>query len=181
LSTVEDLLIAFRDRLQVPWRAHEAAAGRVWILWYDKAHERRVRGRLGEFREIAERESKGWHEFDLAPQFGQWVANQKWFERAAKRPSTLSTVLPQFEDELVRKVRGALKECGPNDLLALTGVASLFGIMRASSFIARVADAIQGRLLVTFPGTHQGGIYRLLDARDGWNYLAVPIPSTDVA
>ena len=24
------------------------------------------------------------------------------------------------------------------------------------------------------------GIYRLLDARDGWNYLAVPIPSTDM-
>ena len=92
------------------------------MLWYDKAQERRVRGRLGEFRELTEHEGKGWREFDLAPQFGQWVAQQKWFERAAKRPSTLSTVLPQFEDELVRKVRGALKECGPNDLLALTGV-----------------------------------------------------------
>jgi hypothetical protein len=31
-------------------------------------------------------------------------------------------------------------------------------------------------MVVTFPGTHQGGIYRLLDARDGWNYHAVPIP-----
>jgi hypothetical protein len=180
LSTVEDLLVAFRARLRVPWRPHEAAAGRVWILWYDKAQERRVRGRLGEFRELAEQEGKGWREFDLAPHFGQWVAHQKWFERAAKKPSTLSTVLPQFEDELVRKVREALSECGPNDLVALTGVASLFGITRASTLIARVADAIQGRLLVTFPGTHQSGIYRLLDARDGWNYLAVPIPSTDV-
>jgi hypothetical protein len=180
LSTVEDLQIAFRDRLRVPWRPDEAAAGRVWMLWYDKGQDRRVRGRLGEFRELAEREDKGWRDFDLAPQFGQWVAQQKWFERAAKRPSTLSMVLPQFEDELVRRVRGALKECGPNDLFALTGVASLFGITRASTLIVRVADAIQGRLLVTFPGTHQGGIYRLLDARDGWNYLAVPIPSTDV-
>lgn len=180
MSTVEDLLFAFRERVRVPWRPDEAAAGRVWMLWYDKAQERRVRGRLGEFRELAEREGKGWHEFDLAPQFGHWVARQKWFERAAKRPSTLSTVLPQFEDELVLTLRTALAECGTNDLLALTGVASLFGIMRASTLIARVADAIQGRLLVTFPGTHQGGIYRLLDARDGWNYLAVPIPSTDV-
>jgi hypothetical protein len=174
-------LVAFHDRLRVPWRFDEAAAGRVWMLWYDKSHERRVRGRLGEFRELVEHEGKGWHEFDLAPQFAQWVAHQKWFERAAKRPSTLSTVLPQFEDELVGSVRRALKECGPNDLLVLTGVASLFGVMRASTLIARVADAVQGRLLVTFPGTHQGGIYRLLDARDGWNYLAVPIPSTDVA
>jgi hypothetical protein len=38
---------------------------------------------------------------------------------------------------------------------------------------------VPGRLLQTFPGTHEGGIYRLLDARDGWNYLAVSIPSTD--
>ena len=180
MSTVEDLLVAFRDRLRVPWRADEAAAGRVWMLWYDKAHERRVRGRLGEFCELAESAGKGWREFDLAPQFGRWVAQQKWFERAAKRPSTLSTVLPQFEDDLVRNVRDTLKQCGPNDLLALTGVASLFGISRASKLIAQVADAIPGRLLVTFPGTHRGGIYRLLDARDGWNYLAVPIPSSDL-
>ena len=119
-------------------------------------------------------------EFDLAPQFGRWVAKQKWFERAAKRPSTLSTVLPQFENELVGRVQSVLSECGQNDLLALTGVASLFGVIRASALIRRVADTIPGRMLVTFPGTHQGGIYRLLDARDGWNYLAVPIPSTDV-
>ena len=180
MSTVEDLLVAFRERLRVPWRPDEAAAGRVWVLWYDKAHERRVRGRLGEFRVIAEQSGKGWHEFDLAPCFGIWVAHQKWFERAARRPGTLSTVIPQFEDDLVRRVRESLAACGPNDLFALTGVASLFGLTRASTLIARVADAIPGRMVVTFPGTHQGGIYRLLDARDGWNYLAVPIPSAEL-
>jgi len=34
---------------------------------------------------------------------------------------------------------------------------------------------IAGRLLVFFPGEHEGNSYRLLDARDGWNYLAIPI------
>jgi hypothetical protein len=150
------------------------------MLWYDKANERRVRGRLGEFREVAERSGKGWREFDLAPCFGTWVAHQKWFDRAAKRPSTLTMVIPHFEDDLVRQVREALAACGPNDLLALTSVASLFGLTRASKLIAGVADAIPGRMVVTFPGTHQAGIYRLLDARDGWNYLAVPIPSPEL-
>ena len=32
-----------------------------------------------------------------------------------------------------------------------------------------------GRLLVFFPGEVEGNNYRLLDARDGWNYLATPI------
>jgi hypothetical protein len=139
-----------------------------------------VRGRLGEFRLATEQASKGWREFDLAPRFGEWVAAQNWFERAAKKPNTLSTVIPQFEQHLVIRVRAELAQCGPNDLLVLTGVASLFGLLRASALIAQVADAVPGRLVVAFPGTHQGGIYRLLDARDGWNYLAVPIPSADV-
>jgi hypothetical protein len=150
------------------------------MLWYDKSLERRVRGRLAEFRLATEQAGKGWQEFDLAPEFGTWVARQSWFERAAKRPSTLGTVLPDFETYLADRLRGRLTECGPSDILAMTGVASLFGLVRASTLIAKVADAVPGRLLVTFPGTHQGGIYRLLDARDGWSYLAVPIPSDAV-
>lgn len=179
--SVEDLLAAFRTRLSVPWRADEAAAGRVWMLWYDKALERRVRGRLAEFRLAAEQAGKGWHEFDLVPEFGKWVAGQTWFERAAKRPATLSTVLPDFEAQLIRQLRDWLGQCGPDDILALTGAASLFGLTRVSTLIGKAADVIPGRLLVTFPGTHQSGIYRLLDARDGWSYLAVPIPSSPIA
>jgi hypothetical protein len=147
------------------------------MLWYDKALERRVRGRLGEFRLAAEQADKGWIEFDLANEFGTWIARQTWFERAAKRPFTLGTVLPDFEAHLISQLRERLTKSGQNDILALTGVASLFGLMRASKLIGKAADAVPGRLLGTFPGTHQGGIYRLLDARDGWSYLAVPIPS----
>ena len=79
--SVENLLTEFRTRLAVPWRVDEAAAGRVWMLWYDKTLERRVRGRLDEFRLAAEQAGKGWREFDLAPEFGKWVARQTWFER----------------------------------------------------------------------------------------------------
>jgi hypothetical protein len=89
-------------------------------------------------------------------------------------------VIPQFEDDLAGAIRAELASCGANDILALTGVASLFGLTRASALIGKIIDSIPGRLLVTFPGVHQSGIYRLLDARDGWNYLAVPIPSTNL-
>jgi hypothetical protein len=151
------------------------------MLWYDKALERRVRGRLAEFRLAAEQSGKGWHELDLAPEFGTWVARQTWFEGAAKRPTTLGTVLSEFEAHLRLLVRERLSQSGSNDIFALTGVASLFGFTRASTLIGDVAASVPGRLLVTFPGTHQSGIYRLLDARDGWSYLAVPIPSSPIA
>ena len=57
-KTVEDLLDDFKNRLAVPWRLDEPPAGRVWMLWYDKAHERRVRGRLREFQLAAEQAGK---------------------------------------------------------------------------------------------------------------------------
>jgi hypothetical protein len=180
LSNIEELLDDFKRRLAVPWRDDEPPAGRIWILWYDKANERRVRGRLGEFQFAAEQAGKGWRECDIAPRFGAWVAQQPWFERLAKRPGSLSTVLPQFEDDLARSIKSELSACRHNDILALSGIASLFGLTRASSLIDQIASSVPGRLLVTFPGAHRGGIYRLLDARDGWNYLAVPIPSTDM-
>ena len=179
MSNVEDLLTEFRKRLAVPWRVDETPAGRVWILWYDKSQERRVRGRLQEFRLAAEQAGKGWREFDIAPLFGAWVAQQPWFERLAKHPAALPTVIPEFEDHLAETIRGELSACGANDILVLSGIASLFGLTRASSLIDKIVASVPGRVLVMFPGAHQGGIYRLLDARDGWNYLAVPIPSID--
>jgi hypothetical protein len=180
LSSIEELLDDFKKRLTVPWRDDEPPAGRVWILWYDKANERRVRGRLREFQLAAEQAGKGWREFDIAPRFGTWVAQQPWFERLANRPGSLSTVLPQFEEHLAGTIKGELGACGYNDIFTLSGIASLFGLTRASALIDKIVATVPGRLLVTFPGAHRGGIYRLLDARDGWNYLAVPIPSTDM-
>jgi hypothetical protein len=38
-----------------------------------------------------------------------------------------------------------------------------------------VEGDIRGRLVIFFPGEYDSNNYRLLDARDGWNYLAVPI------
>ena len=53
--------------------------------------------------------------------------------------------------------------------------ASLFGFARVSQVLKMVERDIRGRLVVFFPGHFERNNYRLLDARDGWNYLAVPI------
>ena len=64
----------------------------------------------------------------------------------------------------------------PEDtVLAVTGVASLFCFTRISEVLPLVEPHIQGRLLIFFPGVYEQNNYRLLDARGGWNYLAVPI------
>ena len=66
-------------------------------------------------------------------------------------------------------------------MVALLGVGALFGLARVSSIIEGIKGGVDGRLLVFFPGEHhpETHAYRLLDARDGWNYLAVPLMGTD--
>ena len=66
-----------------------------------------------------------------------------------------------------------------DSVVAVLGLASLFDFMRVSSLIDRVEDTVRGRLLVFFPGEYQRNIYRFMDARDGFNYMAVPITSTE--
>jgi len=66
----------------------------------------------------------------------------------------------------------------PDGVVALLGGGTLFGLedsVKVSARLNAVNDAVAGRLLVFFPGEHEGSSYRLLDARDGWNYLAIPI------
>lgn len=67
-----------------------------------------------------------------------------------------------------------------NTVLALHGVAALFGFLKISEILPMVEGDVRGRLLVFFPGTYEQNNYRLLDARDGWNYHAVPITASDV-
>ena len=64
-------------------------------------------------------------------------------------------------------------------MVAVLGAATLFGFLRVSVLMDTVKDAITGRLLVFFPGEYEAGNYRLLDARDGWDYLATPITAAE--
>src|SRR5947209_3342847 len=63
--------------------------------------------------------------------------------------------------------------------LAVYDGASLFGFLKVSEILPLVEGDVRGRLLVFFPGTYEQNNYRLLDARDGWNYHAVPITAGD--
>lgn len=164
-------------QVELPWPSDTPPAGRVWILWYDKSLQRKITGRIGEFEHATLKAGHGWRQLNLSTWFGQWIAQHEFFDALVEQPKELRGLLPDVEDALVATVRASLKDCGPNDVLALDGCGSLFGVAKVSTLISRVADSVPGRLLVAFPGKHAAGVYRLLDARDGWNYHAIPIPS----
>ncbi len=176
MPTTDELLRYFEQQVALPWRDDLAPEYRVWILHYEPALERRLRGRMAEFEAIARRHGKGWYALDLANLVGPWFASHPLFEGLVEQPDELPGLLPEFAAHVRETVREKLAAIGPGDILALSGGGALFGLMRISLLIEVVAPAISGRLLVFFPGRYDRGAYRLLDARDGWNYRATPIP-----
>ncbi len=174
---MDDLLGQFRRQVSLPWAQDTARDYRVWIMHYDRVLERRIQGRLHEFEALARQFNHGWASLNLASLVAPWFAGHELFGGLAEQPDELPGLLPDFEEYVVATVRARLQVLNEQDFLALSGVGALFGLMRASTLTEKLAPDIKGRLLLLFPGRHANGVYRLLDARDGWTYRAIPIPA----
>ncbi|WP_217922217.1 DUF1788 domain-containing protein [Miltoncostaea oceani] len=182
MSYVDDLVAAYARFVALPWQASLAGPQRVWMAIYPPENERRVRLHIQAFQTATIEAGHQWASIDVTTAFESWMAQHRYRDSYFKNPRMLSGALPSFLDDLARDVREDLSAKGtPDGVVALLGVGALFGLgdaVKVSALLDRVSDAIAGRLLVLFPGQHEGNSYRLLDARDGWNYLATPILPT---
>ncbi len=169
------LLKAYEAFVRLPWQSGLSGRERVWFCLYEPRDERRLRARLDEFAITTRGAGHGWVPFDATTAFEEWMVHHEYREGYFAEPEFIGPALDDFLASLVESLKQVLRSADANSVVAVVGVGALFGIVRASSLIERVAEEIRGRLLVFFPGTRDGSNYRLLDARDGWNYLAVPI------
>ncbi len=179
MSYVDDLLGAYRDFVSLPWQSDLAGPQRVWMAVYPPEHERRLRLHLPDF-EVATKESgHAWGLIDITTSFEHWMAGHQYRDDYFESPELLGPTLPVFFADLVAEVCDQLtKYPDDNTVVGLLGAGTLFGLgdeVKVSALLNAANDTIAGRLLVFFPGEHEGNSYRLLDARDGWNYLATPI------
>lgn len=179
MSYVDSLVEDYRKFVSLPWPTNLAAAQRVWMAVYPPDHERRLRLHLAAFEAATIEAKHGWHLHDITNSFERWMAVHEYRDAYFEDPSLLESAMPAFMDELEAEVSEVLR-ANPDQsgVVALLGVGALFGlgdVVKVSALLERVSEHIKGRLLVFFPGEHEGNSYRLLDARDGWNYLAVPL------
>ena len=179
MSYVDELVEEYRRFVHLPWHQNLAPAQRVWMAVYPPEYERRLRLHLPEFEAATKEAGHSWSLIDITTSFERWMANHEYRDEYFKSPDLLTTALPAFFDHLAAATRKELDSASdPEGVVALLGAGSLFGLgeaVRVSALLNAVSDSIAGRLLVYFPGEHEGNSYRLLDARDGWNYLATPI------
>lgn len=181
---VDALVDAYARHVGLPWDRGLAPPQRVWFAVYPKEEERRLRYKLEAFELVttdANGAAKKWVLVDLTDSFSRWLDNEKYRESYFKNPKMMAPKLPRFLDFAAGEVVAAAEAQGVDDdtVVAVLGVASLFGFAQVSDLVPRVVSRLPGRLLVFFPGSREGNVYKLLDAREGWNYLATPISPFD--
>ena len=180
MSVIDRLLKNYSRQVRLAWSANMAGKQRVWFAVYPPAEERRVRARLPQFEALTLEAGHGWTTVDLTGLLPEWIASHEYREAIFAEPEQFSAN-SELEDLAVERVRQACsdEDVDATSVVTVTGLASLFDFMRVSSLIERVEDSVRGRLLVLFPGEYAGQVYRFMDARDGFNYLAVPITSAE--
>src|SRR5205809_809198 len=97
---------------------------------------------------------------ELADRYGKHIATP--WQRTVAGAQRVVTILAKPEITI-------------DSVVGVFGVGALFGFTRISKVLKLIEGEIKGRLVVFFPGQFENNNYRLLDARDGWNYMAVPI------
>ncbi|QDM40804.1 DUF1788 domain-containing protein [Altererythrobacter sp. TH136] len=178
MASFEEIMSAYRRHLSLPWASNLSDAERTWILWYAPALERRITAQAIEFEQAAREAGYGWRQVELSSLIPSWLATNRHARRLMKRPNEIAALSGDLLSHLTQAIRTQAEAQSERDILALFGAGALFGLVSVASVIETAAPFIRGRLLVAFPGVYEGGRYRLLDARDSWNYHATPIPPT---
>lgn len=180
MSAIDRLLANYARQTRLPWAAHTSGKQRIWFAVYPPAEERRVRARLPQFEALTLEANHAWRTVDLTGLLPEWIADHEYREAIFAEPEQFSAN-SELEDMAVDRVRRACthEEADASSVVAIVGLATLFDFMRVSSLIERIEDSVRGRLLVLFPGEYAGNVYRFMDARDGFNYMAVPITATE--
>ncbi|MEW6071034.1 MAG: BREX protein BrxB domain-containing protein [Planctomycetota bacterium] len=173
MGKIEDLAARYEEHILVPWPRTLAGSQRVILVVYEKELERAFRSRKAEFEQRTSSAGHGWVEYDCTSRFAEWMAREDYRDAYFEVPEDLRLKIEtEFLEFVAAPLRQLLRDSDERSVVAVTGVASLFGFARVSDLLHTVEQDIRGRLVVFFPGTKDGERYRLLDARDGWNYLA---------
>lgn len=176
MSRLERLIQGYTDHITTPWPVGISGIERVIFVVYPPADELKLRTYIDEFELRTREAGHGWRLLDLTDAFPQWMASHPYRDKYFRRPRLLAGYtegrLSEFTAHLVEQTRAQVAEASANTVVALAGMSSLFGVSSVSAVVNGAAPTINGRLVVFFPGEKEHNIYRLLDARDGWDYMA---------
>jgi len=182
MGRIEELAARYGSHITIPWQRNLSGDQKTLFVVYPKEDERRLHTRIDLFEIATKRAQHTWTFLDLTGAFAHWMAHEEYRNAYFEDPSAIEMSLADsFTEFVAERIKEKLMQDGVDEdtVVAVLGAGSLFGLTRLSIVLRRVVSDIRGRLLLFFPGEYEQNNYRLLDARDGWNYLAVPITLHD--
>jgi hypothetical protein len=179
MNRIEKLVEKYTEHISTPWPKRGAGIQRVLFVVYNPHEELRLRVYLPEFELRTKQAGYHWRLEDLTNSFPEWLSAHRYKEKYFARPQLMDGyqhgVIEEFTEDLTEQIADTLDQADDKTVFALSGVGTLFGVSSVSTVVEKLAPKVYGRLVVFFPGQVENNNYRLLDARDGWNYLAVNI------
>ena len=176
---ISNLLKEYESHISLSWPVVASGEERSIFAIYKPEDELKLRARVESFEQVTNAHHHLWQLLDITHAFEQWLASQDYAEAYFENPDYLEANYEFFAQDLADQLRHSIQNenniDASNTVIALLGCGTLFGITSVSGLVRLLADAIQGRLLVFFPGEKDGNTYRLLDAKNGWGYLATAL------
>ncbi len=182
MNRIDQLLQNYRSHIKMPLRPGLPASQRVWFAVYPATEERRLLNRIDEFEMATKDAGYPWVRIDFRGSLARWLSSIEDEERAGwfKNPDDIELYAKsEWKDVLTEFFQNEVARTTTPELtvFALTGLMDLYDYLHISELIDNLEKTFPGFLLVFFPGEKEGNTYRFLDARIGWNYLAIPIVS----
>jgi hypothetical protein len=182
MNRIEMLARKFEDHISLAWQPHLTSAEKTIFIVYPKDDELRLRAKKDLFRQACVKAGHPWQEIDLDGSFPEWMSTLEYAEEYYSYPEDLKQKLEtEFTDFVAGKIREKLDAMAEDEAVAIFGVGTLFGLTHFSAVLKKLDGLVRGRLVAFFPGSYDKNVYHLLDARDGWGYMASPITLNEVA
>ena len=184
MARIDEIADQYERHISAPWQRSLPGAQRIVFVVYAKEDERKLRAKLKDFENRTLAAGHPWLEVDFTDEFPKWMAAESYPEEYFASPQLLDDRLKAdssygFTAHCAARLRSVLTSEHATDtsVVAVHGVTALFGFATLHAILEKVQPDIRGRLVVFFPGSYEQNVYRMLDAREGWNYLATPISS----
>lgn len=177
MKHIKQLIDNYSSFVKLPWSTNISGCQRVWFAVYPPAEERRLRAHIPEF-DYATRDARHeWHLIDITHVSSKFISNHKYRESYFEDPDAIASIDEDLKDDIISFLKKELtsSETDANTVIAVIGTGSLFGFTHISPILASIDSYIEGRLLIFFPGVYEKNMYRFMDAREGFDYMAIPI------
>jgi hypothetical protein len=182
MNRINQLLENYRNHIRMTFRPGQPASQRAWFAVYPAEEERRLINRIDEFEMATTAAGHPWVRIDLQGSLARWLSSvdeedlAEWFRNPGDielyaQSEFVRVITTYFQKEAART------NVPDHTVFALTGLMELWDFIHVSKLIEVLQPLCSGYLLIFFPGEREGNTYRFLDARTGWNYLAIPILS----